>query len=107
MIAYKEKTLKSQRLALNAEFVVIVVSLFALLYGIWYVPTFAQGSIDTPIALSGHTDRVFSVAWSPDGKTIATASGDKTVQLWDPVSGQSIRTMTGHTDMVNSVAWSP
>ena len=42
---------------------------------------------------------VSSVCFSPDGKTIASASWDDTVRLWDATTGQHIRTITGHTDM--------
>ncbi|HEY9672333.1 MAG TPA: TIR domain-containing protein [Waterburya sp.] len=56
--------------------------------------------------LSGHTNRVTSVSFSPNGKTIATASWDKTVKLWS-VEGKPLSTLEGHTDVVNSVSFSP
>ena len=46
-------------------------------------------------------------AYSPDGNTIATASGDHTVRLWDTTTGTLINTLKGHTHVVHSVAYSP
>ena len=58
--------------------------------------------------LTGHTDAVYSVAFSPDGKRIVSGSDDKTVQVWDADTGQPIgQPLTGHTDAVSSVAFSP
>jgi WD40 repeat protein len=49
------------------------------------------------LTLKGHTDAVLSVAFSPDGKRLASASGDKTVKVWDAQTGQDMRTLKGHT----------
>jgi eukaryotic-like serine/threonine-protein kinase len=55
----------------------------------------------------GHSDRVRSVAWSPNGAHIVSAGEDKTAQVWEAVTGGHLFTYTGHTDRVNAVAWSP
>ncbi|HYU73243.1 MAG TPA: TIR domain-containing protein [Ktedonobacteraceae bacterium] len=54
---------------------------------------------------TGHTSSVFSVAWSPDGKYIASGSWDRTVRVWEALTGKTIVTYT--TDLIRSVAWSP
>ena len=48
-----------------------------------------------------------SIAFSPDGQTLASGSDDNTVRLWDANTGEYLRTLTGHSRNVNSVAFSP
>jgi WD40 repeat protein/serine/threonine protein kinase len=57
--------------------------------------------------LLGHTDKVVDIEFSPDGTRFATASRDDTVKLWDPVTGELLRTLSGHVDDVHSVEFSP
>ncbi|WP_326746614.1 trypsin-like peptidase domain-containing protein [Streptomyces virginiae] len=57
--------------------------------------------------LSEHTSTVASVAFSPDGRTLATASADKTARLWDVAAGRRRAVLRGHTDEVWAVAYSP
>jgi hypothetical protein len=57
--------------------------------------------------ISGHAGDVNSLAWSPDGKLLASGSHDHTIKIWDPASRQVTLTLIAHTNGVNSVAWSP
>jgi tRNA A-37 threonylcarbamoyl transferase component Bud32 len=58
------------------------------------------------LTLVGHAGGVLSVAFSPDGKALASGSQDRTIKLWDAASGQERATLKGHTDAVLSVAFS-
>ncbi|MBG1240061.1 WD40 repeat domain-containing protein, partial [Nostoc sp. NZL] len=57
--------------------------------------------------LEGHSDRVNSVVYSPNGQQLASASYDKTIKIWDVSSGKLLKTLTGHNDTVRSVAYNP
>lgn len=56
---------------------------------------------------AGHTSRVTSVAWSPDSQKIASASYDKTVQIWEASTGKLLLSYRNHSDQIFDVAWSP
>ncbi|KAK3364026.1 HET-R [Lasiosphaeria hispida] len=50
---------------------------------------------------------VLSIAFSPDGQRLASGLSDKTIKIWDPMSGQCLETLQGHRNWVVSVAFSP
>jgi WD40 repeat protein len=67
-------------------------------------------------ALKGHTVQyegqeykraVWCVAFSPDGRTIASGSDDQTIKLWDATTGNELRVLQGHDDCLFSLAFSP
>ncbi len=57
--------------------------------------------------LKGHTDGVYTVAFSRDGQLLATGSHDGTVRLWNVASGKRLATLTGHEGKVHWVTFSP
>jgi serine/threonine protein kinase len=73
----------------------------------WFLTHAFQARGTRLVTYNGHSDGVDAVAWSPDGKRIASGSWDKTVQVWNASDGGQPFTYRGHSDNVNTVAWSP
>jgi WD40 repeat protein len=59
------------------------------------------------VVQTGHAGAVSSVAYSPDGRLLASASFDETVKIWDLTRGRELRSLVGHKDRVSCVAFSP
>ncbi|KAJ5464315.1 uncharacterized protein N7458_000001 [Penicillium daleae] len=57
--------------------------------------------------LEGHSDFVWSVVFSPNGRLLASGSRDKTVRIWDTATGGLQQTLEGHSDQIQSVVFSP
>lgn len=70
-----------------------------------YLITLPGGPLQT--ALRGHTDVIHGLAFSPDGKWLASASADGTARIWDVARGECRRVLRGHSDVVYAAAFAP
>jgi WD40 repeat protein len=55
----------------------------------------------------GHSERVFALDWSPDGRRVVSGGYDHTLQVWDASNGREIFSYRGHSDPVRAARWSP
>ena len=88
------------------------VSAFALLLFAFTITYAADDPLPPGVAvlLKGHTEAVYAVAFTPDGKYVVTASFDKTLKVWETETGKEYKSFagaTGHQNLVLSVAISP
>lgn len=88
-------------------FLSFAVLLFALIAVVERpAPSLAQTEKPELILQNGHSLRSDSLAFSPDGRYLASASSDATIRIWDAVTGNELRTLTGHIGGVRAVAFS-
>jgi WD40 repeat protein len=57
--------------------------------------------------IAAHRDLIYDLAFSPDGKHLASAGYDRLIKLWDITSGKEVRTLKDHSDTIYSLAFSP
>jgi WD40 repeat protein len=93
----------AKRVMLAALGVVSVTSWRITALRIFHSPTVRPGLV----LRTRHHSTVASIAFSPDGRTLASGKGNHTVQLWDVPTGRLKGTLTGHSLSVTSVAFSP
>ena len=70
----------------------------------FYLDRLRQSDLRT---MSGHAFVIHGVAYSPDGRLIASAGADQVVKVWDTATGREVRTLKGHTKPVDRVSFSP
>jgi WD40 repeat protein len=71
------------------------------------VITAVEGRLYPELRLTGHTDKVWCVCVSADGKRVLSGSADRTLRLWDAHTGKCLRVFAGHAGLVRGAALSP
>ncbi|HET9921170.1 MAG TPA: serine/threonine-protein kinase, partial [Ktedonobacteraceae bacterium] len=106
LLTHRSNALKGQALTCSpsGQFIASTTGLLCEVIQVWNAATGENSTQFTPT--TNHTETINALAWSPDGTKIASASEDKTVQIWHIHNGSSHLTYRGHTMGVKAVAWS-
>lgn len=110
-----------------AAMLVMTIVLVTLILSSFYLRRFFRATVNQPTATSAvnqptairaedltldqtltqHSDSVWSLILSPDGKTLISGSADQTIKVWNVETGEVLNTLFGHTDVVRSLALAP
>jgi hypothetical protein len=74
---------------------------------LYFIPSSGIASGKPEFTVAAHKDTILDLAWSPDGKILATGGYDRLIKLLDAKTGQELRTLRDHSDAVYGLAFNP
>lgn len=96
---------------MKRQILALLTSSLLLTLQLWAPPALALWAPDKAVGeegkLKGHKHEIFSLAFSPDGKKLASGSFDGTTRIWDSSTWQVLHELAGHGNWVSAVAFSP
>ena len=102
-----EKLGKLYKVRLEDRYAILDENFYTKGYKLIYKNPFISVFGDLKKTLNGHNHDVYSVTYSPDGKTLVSSSKDDTIKFWDVKTGRLKKTLKGHSDDVRSIIYSP